>query len=154
MTSCEVLKPSKKWMNGTRDLSVAAWEIRARSATSWTEFEESIAKPVDRAAMTSLGPPNTQRAGVATALAAIWKTVDVSSPAILNILGIIRRSPCEEVNVVASAPPCSAPWIAPAAPPSLCISITRGIDPQRFFLPAEDHSSDHSPIAEEGVMGE
>src|ERR1051326_1654286 len=95
MTSCEVLKPSKKWMNGTRDLSVAAWEIRARSATSWTEFEESIAKPVDRAAMTSLWSPKIESACVATALAAIWKTVDVSSPAILNMLGIIRRSPCD-----------------------------------------------------------
>ena len=36
-------------------------------------------------------------------------TVGVSSPAILNMFGIIRNSPCEAVNVVASAPVCSVP---------------------------------------------
>src|SRR5437870_3346969 len=36
--------------------------------------------------------------------------------------GSISRRPCDAVNVVAREPACSAPWIAPAAPASLCIS--------------------------------
>jgi hypothetical protein len=36
--------------------------------------------------------------------AAMWKAVEVSSPAILYMLGIIRSRPCEEVNVQARAP--------------------------------------------------
>ena len=77
----------------------------------------------------------------------------VSSPAILYMLGIISSRPCEAVKVVVSAPACSAPWTAPAAPPSLCISITVGTVPQRLVRFAEDHWSAHSPIGEEGVMG-
>ena len=46
-----------------------------------------------------------------------------------------------------------APWIAPAAPPSLCISTTSGTVPQMFVLPPADHSSAHSPMALEGVIG-
>src|SRR5208337_1283431 len=61
--------------------------------------------------------------------AAMWKTVDVSSPAILYMLGIMRSRPCDAVNVVVSAPPWSAPWQAPAAPPSCCISMTVGTTP-------------------------
>ncbi len=82
-----------------------------------------------------------------------WNTVEVNSPAILNMFGIISRSPCDAVNVVVSAPVCSAPWTAPEAPPSLCISITVGTVPQIFFLPKADHSSAHSPILDEGVIG-
>ena len=37
-----------------RDSSVAAWAISAKSWASWTEFEASIAQPVDRTAITSL----------------------------------------------------------------------------------------------------
>ena len=40
--------------------------------------------------------------------------------------GSISSRPCDAVNVVASAPACRAPCSAPAAPPSLCISITCG----------------------------
>ena len=40
----------------------------------------------------------------------------VSSPAILYMLGIISSRPCDAVNVVVSAPACSAPCTAPAAP--------------------------------------
>ena len=58
----------------------------------------------------------------------------VSSPAILYMLGIISSRPCDEVNVVARAPACSAPWSAPAAPPSLCISMTFGTVPQMFLV--------------------
>ena len=78
---------------------------------------------------------------------------EVSSPAILNMFGIIRSRPCDAVNVVVSAPACSAPWTAPEAPPSDCISVTCGIVPQMFFLPFADHSSAHSPMLEDGVMG-
>ena len=40
-----------------------------------------------------------------------------------------------------SDPVCSAPWIAPAAPPSLCISITDGTVPHKFFTPLADQAS-------------
>src|SRR5512145_637742 len=89
----------------------------------------------------------------ATERAATCNTVLVSSPAILYMLGIIRRSPCDAVNVVASAPACSAPCRAPAAPPSLCISTTSGTDPQMFGRPSLAHSSASSAIADDGVIG-
>ena len=86
-------------------------------------------------------------------LAATLNTVDVNSPAILNILGSIRRSPCEDVNVVVKAPVCKAPCTAPEAPPSLCISVTMGTSFQIFFSPFTDQVSDHSPIFDDGVIG-
>ena len=52
-----------------------------------------------------------------------------------------------------SAPVWSAPWIAPAAPPSLCISMIDGTVPHKFFTPFADHASAHSPIGEAGVIG-
>ena len=55
--------------------------------------------------------------------------------------------------MVAKEPPCRAPWIAPAAPPSDCISVSDGIVPQMFFSPLTAHSSEISPIGEEGVIG-
>ena len=60
---------------------------------------------------------------------------EVSSPAILYMFGIISRRPCDAVKVVVRAPAWSAPWTAPAAPPSDCISMTSGTMPQMFFLP-------------------
>ena len=80
-----------------------------------------MAKPVMRALMTSEWSPKIDSAWVATARAATWNTHEVSSPAILYMLGSISRNPCEAVKVVVSAPLCSAPWTAPAAPPSDCI---------------------------------
>ena len=80
-------------------------------------------------------------------------TMDVSSPAILYMLGIISNRPWEAVKVVAKAPPWRAPWMAPAAPASLCISTTSGTVPQRLGILRDDHSSAHSPMLEEGVMG-
>ena len=80
-------------------------------------------------------------------------TAGVSSPAILNMFGSMSRSPCDDVNVVASAPAWSAPWTAPAAPPSLCISITCGTAPHVLGTPAADHVSDSSPIGDAGVIG-
>ena len=69
------------------------------------------------------------RPWAASERAATCSTVDVSSPAILYMFGIISSRPCDAVNVVLSAPPCSAPCSAPAAPPSDCISITDGTVP-------------------------
>ena len=84
--------------------------------------------PVARACITSLWSPKIDRAWVAMVRAATWITAGVSSPAILNMLGIISSRPCDAVNVVASAPFCSAPCSAPAAPASDCISTTSGTD--------------------------
>ena len=53
---------------------------------------------------------------MATVRAVTWKTVEVNSPAILNMLGIISSRPCEAVKVVVRAPACNEPWTAPAAP--------------------------------------
>ena len=113
LISCDVRKPSKKWRNGTRARSVAAWATSAKSCASWTEPAASIAQPVVRACITSLWSPKIDRAWVATVRAATWITVGVSSPAILNMLGTISSRPWDAVNVVPSAPFWSAPWSAP-----------------------------------------
>ena len=153
LISCEVRKPSKKWRNGIRARSVAACAISAKSCASCTEPAASIAQPVVRACMTSLWSPKIERACVAIVRAATWMTAGVSSPAILNMLGIIRSRPCDAVKVVASAPFWSAPWSAPAAPASDCISTTSGTLPHRFGRPAADQSSQCSAIGEAGVIG-
>ena len=85
--------------------------------------------------------------------AATWMTAGVSSPAILNMLGIMSSRPWEAVNVVARAPFWSAPCMAPAAPPSDCISMTSGTWPQRLGCFAAAQSSAYSAIGEAGVMG-
>ena len=85
--------------------------------------------------------------------AATCITNGVSSPAILYMFGIMSRRPWDDVNVVERAPAWIAPCTAPAAPPSDCISTTSGTLPHTFWWPFEDHSSAHSPIGEEGVMG-
>jgi len=90
---------------------------------------------------------------VAIVRAATWITAGVSSPAILNMFGIIRSKPCDAVNVVARAPFCSAPCMAPAAPPSDCSSMTSGTAPHRFGRLAAAQSSACSAIGEAGVIG-
>ena len=90
---------------------------------------------------------------VAIVRAATWITVGVSSPAILNMFGSISSRPWLAVNVVPSAPRMTAPWSVPAAPASLCISITSGTAPQRLRWPLALQSSAYSPIAEAGVIG-
>ena len=57
------------------------------------------------------------------------------------------------VKVVESAPACSAPCTAPAAPPSDCISAISGTTPQRFVFPLLAHSSHSSAMVELGVIG-
>ena len=152
-TSCDVRNPSKKCRKGIRLSSVAACAISAKSIASCTLAELSMAKPVVRASMTSLWSPKIDSACVASVRAVMWNTVGVSSPAIFNMLGTLSSKPCDAVNVQVSAPVCSAPCTAPAAPPSLCISTTEGMVPQRFLTPSEAHWSHHSPMFEEGVMG-
>ena len=127
--------------------------MAAKSWASCTDPDESRPKPVWRTAITSWWSPKIESACAAMERAATWKTVLVSSPAILYMLGIISSSPCDDVNVVVKAPVCSAPCTAPDAPPSDCISITVGTVPHRFFCPLADHSSENSPILEEGVIG-
>ena len=152
-SSCDVRKPSKKWMNGTRAFKVAACAISAKSCASCTLPEASMAKPVARVAITSECSPKIESAEVAIERAATWKTVAVNSPAILNMLGIISMSPCDAVKVVVIAPDCSEPCTAPAAPPSLCISCTTGRLPQMFFTPSAAHWSASSAIVDDGVIG-
>ena len=126
-------------MKGMRDSSVAICATNARSCTSCTEFDASIAQPVDLQAITSEWSPKIDNAWVASVRAVTCIVAGVSSPAILNMLGIISSKPCEAVNVVPKAPACNAPCSAPAAPPSLCSSSTTGNAPQIFFFPSERH---------------
>ncbi len=153
VSSWLVRKPSKKCRNGTRVVSVVAWATAAKSAASWTLLAHSIANPVVRAAMTSLWSPKMLSAWVAMVRAATWMTVGVSSPAILNMFGSINSRPWLAVNVVPSAPRVIAPCSVPAAPASLCISITSGTAPHRLVRPFALHSSASSPIGDAGVIG-
>ena len=153
LISCDVRNPSKKCRNGTRLRSVAACATSAKSWASWTEPAASIAQPVARACITSLWSPKIDSAWVAIVRAATWITAGVSSPAILNMFGIISRRPCDAVNVVPRAPFWSAPCRAPAAPASDCISMTSGTLPHRFGRSAADQSSQCSAICDAGVIG-
>ena len=94
-----------------------------------------------------------ERPCAASDRAATWITAGVSSPAILYMFGIISSRPCDAVKVVASAPLCSAPCNAPAAPPSCCISTTDGTPPHRLGRFLLDHSSASSAIGDDGVIG-
>ena len=113
----------------------------------------SSAKPVCRTAITSEWSPKIDSPCAASDRAATCITAEVSSPAILYMLGIISSRPCDAVNVVASAPLCSAPCSAPAAPPSLCISTTVGTVPHTLGCLRLAHSSASSAIGEDGVIG-
>jgi len=90
---------------------------------------------------------------VATVRADTSNTQGSCSAAILYILGIISKRPCEAVNVVVRAPAASEPCTVPAAPASDCISVTFTVLPKIFFLPAADHWSTTSAIGLEGVIG-
>ena len=153
LSSWLVRKPSKKCTNGTRARRVAAWAIKAISMASCGLSEHNIAHPVWRTAITSEWSPKIESAVVAIARADTWKTVGVSSPAILYIFGIIKSKPCEAVNVVVSAPATKEPCTAPEAPPSDCSSFTEGMLPQRLVSPLALLASQISPIVEEGVIG-
>src|SRR5690554_2545149 len=77
----------------------------------------------------------------------------VSSPAILYMLGIIRSRPCDAVKVVARLPVWRAPWTEAMAPASDCISTTSGMQFQMFRFRCADHSSQNSPMGDDGVIG-
>ena len=51
------------------------------------------------------------------------------------LFGIISSRPCDAVKVDVSAPLCSEPCTAPAAPASDCISITLTVSPKMFLRP-------------------
>ena len=103
--------------------------------------------------MTSEWSPKIDSACVATVRAATCIVNAVCSPAILYMLGIISSRPWDEVKVVDSAPACTEPCTAAEAPPSDCISMTSGTTPQTLVRPRLDHSSENSPMFDEGVMG-
>ncbi len=140
-------------MKGILDSRVAVCDIRAKSIASWTFFEQSMAKPVARATMTSEWSPKIDKPWQARERAVMWKTVGVSSPAILYMLGIISKSPCEAEIVVAKAPVVKEPCTAPATPASDCISLTFGTEPHIFTCPAAVLASHISAMGEDGVMG-
>ena len=110
-------------------------------------------KPVWRQAITSWWSPKMDRAWLARARADTWNTVGSISPAILYMFGIIRSRPWEAVKVEVRAPAWREPCTAPAAPASLCISVTLTVSPQRFFFPWAAHSSMFSAMVEDGVIG-
>ena len=121
---------------------------------SCTEFEASSAKPVLRAAITSLWSPKIDSACVATVRAETWNTRRGQLAGDLEHVGdhqqqALRRREGGGQRAGLQARRAAAP----AAPPSLCISTTVGTVPQMFGFPFADHSSAHSPMFEEGVIG-
>ena len=93
------------------------------------------------------------RAWLARARAVTWRTPGSSSPAILYMLGIIKRSPWDAVNVDVSAPPARDPCTPAAAPASDWSWRIRSGCPKMFFKPPAAHSSAISPMGDDGVMG-
>jgi hypothetical protein len=89
--------------------SVAICAMQAKSCASCTEPPHSMPQPVCRQALMSEWSPKIDRAWVATVRADTWNTVEVSSPAILYMFGIMSSRPWDAVNVVVSAPACSDP---------------------------------------------
>ena len=107
-TSCEVRKPSKKCRNGTRARSVAACATSAKSCASCTDDAHSIAKPVVRAAITSLWSPKIESACVATVRAATCSTQRRELARDLEqVRAASAAGPATTVKLVASAPRCT-----------------------------------------------
>lgn len=153
LISCEVRKPSKKFMKGTEVFSVAMWLTSAMSIVCCTLLPARIANPVCRVAITSVWSPKMHSACLVIARAATWKTSGFSAPAMMYMLGTMSSSPWEDVNVVTLAPTSTTPWHAPAAPASDCICVTSQISPKRFLRPAPAQFATQSPMAVAGVMG-
>ena len=113
-----------------------------------------MAKPVARAAITSLWSPKMESACVASERAATWKTVAVSSPAILYMLGIISSRPCDAVNVVRQRPGLQrAVQRAGRAALALHLDHRRARCPRCSVFRSADHWSAHSPMGDDGVIG-
>ena len=92
-------------------------------------------------------------AWVPTVREATWSTAGWRVPLMRCMVGIISIRPWEEVKEVAREPASRAPWTAPMAPASDCISTSLTGWVNRFFRPLADHSSVFSAMGEEGVMG-
>ena len=153
LISWDVRKPSKKFMNGTDDRRVAMCEISAISIDSCTLWPDNMAKPVCLVAITSVWSPKIHRACFVTERAATWNTAGFKAPAIIYMLGIISKRPCDDVKVVANDPTSTTPWHAPAAPASLCIWVTFDLEPNKFFRPCPAQFAITSPIGVAGVIG-
>jgi len=93
-----------------------------------------MAKAVVRQNITSEWSPKNREGGGRLGAGADVNAVGVSSPAILFMFGIISSRPCDAVKSVIG-PPAGARVDCPAAPPSLCISVTCGTEPQMFGTP-------------------
>ena len=100
-TSCEVRKPSQKWMNGMRDFSVAA-DADQRQVVGFLhgvggeQREAGLPHGHDVLVVAEDG----LSAWAARERAVTCQQVGVSSPAILYIVGIISSRPWLAVNVV------------------------------------------------------
>ena len=104
------------------------------------EYEDGKPVRIDTIVISAQHSPEVGREQIesdwaASARADTWNTPGNNSPAILYILGIISNRPCDAVKVVVSAPLCSDPCTAPAAPASDCISTTRTVSPKIFLRP-------------------
>ena len=127
--------------------------ISAKSCASWTSEAQSIAKPVPRAAITSLWSPKIERACVAIARAATWMTDGVSSPAILNMSGSIEQEALRRGEGRGQRARLERA-VDRAGGAALALHLDDGgTSPQRFARPLADQSSASSPIAEAGVIG-
>jgi len=103
------------------------WQAKPISITSCTLAQNIIPNPVCLAAITSEWSPWMDKDYLVMALAAMWKTVGISSPAIKYMFGIFKSKPWDDVKVVVKEPPAIEPWADPAAPASdYIISTTHG----------------------------
>ena len=113
--SCEVRKPSKKCRKGNARFEgggmgnqrhVVTFLDRSRRRVTQNLSGAPPSRPSGHRKWIRLAPLSDR--------AAIWKTVGVSSPAILYIFGSINNNPCEAVKVVVNEPTCNAPCTAPS----------------------------------------
>ena len=151
--SWDVRNPSKKCINGTCPLMVDKWATAAKSAHSCTLALQSIAKPVLRQPITSEWSPNMDMVCVPTVRAAMWSTTGFNWPDKRCNTGIMSIKPCDAVKVEQRLPASEAPWTAPIAPASDCISTSLTGCPKRFFRPCADQASTCSAMGDDGVIG-
>ena len=90
---------------------------------------------------------------MATVRAVTWNTVEVSSPAILNMLGIISSRPCDAVKVLVRAPACKRAVDRAGGPRFALHFDDVGHGAENFLRPAAAQASGISPKPDEGVIG-